>query len=60
MAKDVTTFLAWSAEPEQDLRKQMGAKFVTALVTASAFFLFYKNYRWSVVKSRRVEYKMVN
>lgn len=40
MAKDVTTFLAWAAEPEHDARKLGGAKWIfglgIALVTAGA------------------------
>lgn len=31
MAKDVTTFLSWAAQPEHDERKLSGAKFVTAM-----------------------------
>jgi len=31
LAKDVSTFLAWSAEPEHDERKRMGLKALTML-----------------------------
>lgn len=88
MAKDVTTFLSWAAEPEHDDRKLMGAKFM--FVIALALFQvrshisphklraalrwcatgshrarftqagYYKRWKWSHIKSRRVIIDAVN
>jgi len=60
MAKDVVTFLAWAAEPEHDDRKLMGAKwlFVLSLVMVQA--VYYKRWKWSPIKSRRVVTDVVN
>ncbi|EEH51687.1 uncharacterized protein MICPUCDRAFT_49131 [Micromonas pusilla CCMP1545] len=54
MAKDVTTFLAWAAEPEADDRKLMGAKvmFMFALVLTQA--VYYKRWMWSPLKTRKL------
>ena len=57
MAKDVTTFLSWAAEPEHDDRKRMGAK---ALIVCSILFmsaLYVKRHRWSYLKSAQFVYK---
>jgi len=55
MAKDVTTFLAWAAEPEADERKLMGFKWLTALSVMFMFTWYYKRVKWSVIKNRRLE-----
>ena len=57
MAKDVSTFLKWAAEPEHDTRKRMGLKamLVLSLLAAGTFYL--KRLRWAVLKSRVVAYK---
>ena len=59
-AKDVTTFLAWAAEPEHDDRKLMGAKwlFVLSLVLAQA--IYFKRWKWAPIKSRKVVLDVVN
>ena len=45
MAKDVTTFLAWSAEPEHDDRKRVGA------------MTYMKRHKWSYLRNKIVVYK---
>merc|ERR1712178_620131 len=57
MAKDVSVFLAWAAEPKQDERKLMGLKWTAALVAVIAGTAYYKRVRWSVLKSRRISYQ---
>mmetsp|Transcript_9894 Transcript_9894/g.45063 ORF Transcript_9894/g.45063 Transcript_9894/m.45063 type:complete len:297 (-) Transcript_9894:14418-15308(-) len=54
MAKDVTTFLAWAAEPEADDRKLMGAKFMFALSLVAVQAVYYKRWMWSPIKARRL------
>ena len=60
MAADVTTFLAWAAEPEHDERKLAGVKwmFVLSLVLLQA--VYYKRWKWSPLKSRRLVFDVVN
>jgi len=59
MAKDVTIFLAWSAEPENDERKKTGLK---AFLVMGLMFLptyYYHKQKWSVMKSRVLSFKKV-
>ncbi|EFW13334.1 cytochrome C1 [Coccidioides posadasii str. Silveira] len=56
MAKDVTEFLNWAAEPEMDDRKKMGIK---TLVIAGALFavsVWVKRYKWAPIKTRQIVY----
>lgn len=57
MAKDVSTFLKWAAEPEHDDRKRMGLKVMTILFSMAAISLYYKRHKWSVLKSRKLVYR---
>jgi len=57
MAKDVTTFLAWAAEPEMDVRKKTGVKVVLLLGIMGGFTLYWKRLKWSVVKNRVLRFK---
>jgi ubiquinol-cytochrome c reductase cytochrome c1 subunit len=56
MAKDVACFLAWTAEPEHDERKKSGAQFMAAIFAAIVITGFYKRFRWSSLKSRKLTY----
>lgn len=56
MAKDVTEFLNWAAEPEMDQRKKMGLK---VLIISSALFalsVWVKRYKWAPMKTRKILY----
>ena len=53
-AKDVTTYLAWAAEPEMDERKKMGAKALTLLGIALMSAVYYKRLKLAPLKSRRL------
>eukprot|EP00742_Colponemidia_sp_Colp-10_P000390 GILJ01000427.1.p1 GENE.GILJ01000427.1~~GILJ01000427.1.p1 ORF type:complete len:332 (+),score=43.85 GILJ01000427.1:85-996(+) len=57
MAKDVTVFLNWAAEPEQDERKLMGLKFMFAFAAAAVITTFYKRFRWSTYKTQQMSFK---
>jgi Mg2+-importing ATPase len=54
MAKDVASFLAWTAEPEHDDRKKWGMQWLVAITTALAITGFYKRFRWSIYKTRKI------
>lgn len=56
MAKDVTTFLCWTAEPEHDDRKRMGLKWMGAMLIATALTGYYKRFRWAPLKTRKISY----
>jgi cytochrome c1 len=47
MAKDVTTFLAWAAEPELEERKSMGLKVILFLLALTAMLYALKRKIWS-------------
>lgn len=54
MAKDVTSFLAWTSEPELDERKKMGMQAVIILSTLTAISLYVKRFKWTVIKNRKL------
>ena len=57
LAKDVATFLCWTAEPEHDERKQMGLKATVVLSLLTALTFYYKKHTWAALKTRRVVFK---
>lgn len=56
LAKDVSTFLCWAAEPEHDERKRMGMKAMIYLSILGALSFYFKRAKWAVLKSRQVKF----
>ncbi|KAK4130419.1 hypothetical protein BT67DRAFT_452420 [Trichocladium antarcticum] len=56
MAKDVTEFLNWAAEPEMDDRKRMGMKVLVVTTVLFAMSVWIKRYKWAWLKSRKIVY----
>lgn len=57
MAKDVTTFLNWAAEPEHDDRKRAGMKVIFTLSLLWALSVWIKKWKWAGIKSRKIVYR---
>ena len=57
MAKDVTHFLTWVAEPRHDERKKMGVKAMILMAIAAVPALYAKRLKWSVLKGRQVSFR---
>ncbi|KAJ9058763.1 cytochrome c1 [Entomophthora muscae] len=57
MAKDVTVFLNWAAEPEHDERKKMGLKAVLILSAMTGLSLWIKRFKWASLKTRKLAYR---
>jgi ubiquinol-cytochrome c reductase cytochrome c1 subunit len=47
MARDVTTFLAWAAEPETEARRQMGVKIILFLIVLGGLTYAVKRKVWA-------------
>ncbi|KAF8899602.1 cytochrome C1 family-domain-containing protein [Gymnopilus junonius] len=56
MAKDVTTFLSWAAEPEHDERKKYGIKAVIIFSTLFVISVYVKRFKWGPIKNRKLFY----
>lgn len=56
MAKDVVSFLQWSAEPEMDDRKKMGFQAVCILATLFGLSVWVKRFKWAPIKTRKLVY----
>lgn len=56
MAKDVTTFLSWAAQPDHDDRKMLGWKWIIGAGTAALLVGYQKRLYWSVIKNKRISY----
>jgi len=57
MAKDVSTFLCWAAEPEHDDRKRLGMKSLFLITLMAIPTYYWKQMRWSPVKTRAIAFR---
>lgn len=55
-AKDVAEFLMWCSEPEHDERKKTGMKVMMTLAFLACTTGYYKRFKWSILKSRRISW----
>ncbi|XP_046992522.1 cytochrome c1, heme protein, mitochondrial [Schistocerca americana] len=57
LAKDVSTFLKWAAEPEHDERKQMLIKVLFIFPMLLGVVYYIKRHKWSLLKSRKMAFR---
>lgn len=57
MAKDVTTFLSWAAEPEMEERKILATRAVLLATTFTGLIWYWKRHKWSLLKSTQLLYR---
>lgn len=56
LAKDICTFLTWTASPEHDQRKKLSIKVLGFLTLTGGILWYIKRHRWTVLKSRKLVY----
>lgn len=56
LAKDVSTFLKWTSEPEHDVRKSLIIKVLGIMGFLTVISYYIKRHKWSVLKSRKIFY----
>lgn len=56
LAKDIGTFLTWTASPEHDMRKKLSIKVLMLLGITTGILWYIKRHRWTVLKSRKIVY----
>ena len=54
MAKDVSTFLNWAAEPELDERHKLGMQACAILSVMWVISIWVKRYKWAPIKTRKI------
>ncbi|KAG2382708.1 hypothetical protein C9374_005288 [Naegleria lovaniensis] len=57
MAKDVTTYLAYCAKPDEEPRKKMGLKVLLSLSLVIGLSWVHKRFKWSTIKNRTVVFR---
>ncbi|KAJ9592845.1 hypothetical protein L9F63_015488 [Diploptera punctata] len=57
LAKDVSTFLKWAAEPEHDTRKLMLIKCLFIFTLLASVTYYFKRHKWTVIKSRKLAFR---
>jgi len=57
LAKDVTTFLSWTAQPEHDARKKMAIDAVLILGALGLLMWYWKRHVWISLKSRKILFR---
>jgi ubiquinol-cytochrome c reductase cytochrome c1 subunit len=57
LAKDVGTFLKWTAEPEHDTRKKLWIKISITLTVLGVTVWMWKRHVWSSLKARKVIFR---
>jgi len=56
MAKDVTTYIAWTSDPHTDERKKLGLKAILLTCLILIPFGYWNKLKWSLIKNRRVTF----
>jgi len=59
MAKDVSTFLAWVADPPHDQRKKILLKSAVLFPLVCVLMLYYKRYFWTSIKAEKFAFRTV-
>ncbi|ESO03631.1 hypothetical protein HELRODRAFT_185615 [Helobdella robusta] len=57
LAKDISTFLRWCAEPEHDERKRLGLKVIFISIPVMLIMFYFKRHKWMTLKSKKIAFK---